>query len=94
MSASTLSIEERLSSLVKRTDDGSESAVELLKETEQIITELGAAGTPELLMRASKLKASLLYHSGKHTEAKELYKELLETAEREHLRDVLPSLYL
>lgn len=94
MSASTLSFEERLNSLVKRTDDGSESAVELLKETEQMIGEIEAEGNPRLLLRARTLKASQLYHSGKHTEAKELYKELLETAQREHLYETLPRLYL
>lgn len=94
MSASTLSFEERLSSISKRTDGSSEPAIELLKETEQIISELQETDNLPLLLRARSLKASQLYHSGKHPEAKQLYQELVETAEREHVREMLPRLYL
>jgi predicted negative regulator of RcsB-dependent stress response len=90
----SLTFQERIDDLVKRTDGSGGSTQELLKDTEELIRELQQAGERFLELRTRHLNANQIYLTGRHSEALQHYYELLNTCLTENTRTLLPRLYL
>ena len=90
----TLTLQERIEELARRTDGSVESIAELQRTTEELLHEAQHSGERTLELRVIMIKANHLYLLGKHDEARKLYDELVDTLLKENITTFLPRLYL